>query len=89
MSDDNIYLFHNGSEETLLPKVGDSFQKRSQENHFYLETFLSYNDADGFIKDNLAKYDMEEFYVGMIEIRNINGGYQAGLSIFKKQGELF
>lgn len=65
------------------------FESKERENHFYLKTFLSYNEAVDFVEDVLSEYDDGEYYVGILEIRNINHAYQAGLSIFRRQGDLF
>lgn len=92
MSDDNIIKFGGEQIASLKqnPTAGEElFKKRSNENHFFLETFLSFNAASEFVEDVLDGYDLDVYFVGLMEIRNINGGFQAAVSIFKRQGELF
>jgi 2-phosphoglycerate kinase len=85
MSEDNIISLVSSNDEAEKSE----FNKRSREAHSFIETFLSYNEAVDFVENTLEQYDDEKYYVAILEIRNINHAYQAGLQIFKRQYELF
>ena len=85
MVDDNIFTLIQGNK--VEAESTDS-PSREAENHFYLKTFLSYTDAVDYVDEVVNMYDLDEYFVGLQEVRNINHSFQAAVTIYKRQGEL-